>query len=93
MSEGGISARVVEVFPMLLGNEMLVDLTLDAEPGVTPPKPDDTVVLSLPGGEAKVKLKTRSRMVRHMARLPEWLEARPPWTRNWVHSDGTVALV
>lgn len=39
---------------MRLGNEILVDLTLEADAGTTPPKPDETVVLDLPGGEVEV---------------------------------------
>lgn len=54
MSGGGSTARVVEVFPMRLGNEILVDLTLEAEEGTTPPKPDESVRLDLPGGEVEV---------------------------------------
>ncbi len=47
MSGEGRIAEIVEVFPMRLGSEVLVDLTLEMEGGgePAPPHPEDPVTL------------------------------------------------
>jgi len=51
MSRTGFRARVVEVFPMRLGREVLVDVTLEiaTEGDFDPPRPDDVLVLPTEG--------------------------------------------
>ena len=41
---------------MRLGNEILVDLTLETEAGIPPPRPEDVVVLVLPAGETEARV-------------------------------------
>lgn len=46
MADGAFFAKVVEVFPMRLGGEVLVDVTLEPESDDFPsPKPEDRLVL------------------------------------------------
>jgi hypothetical protein len=49
----GFTARIVEVFQMRLGGEVLIDVTLevagDADSTPTPPRPDDTMLLHRDG--------------------------------------------
>jgi hypothetical protein len=57
MSESAYYATVVEVFPMRLGAEVLLDVTLAPEDDAFPdPKPEDRLVLAGEGASAELTI-------------------------------------
>lgn len=58
MSDTTFPARVVEVFPMRLGGEVLVDVTIEPEPGsdFPEPRPGDRLVIDRDGRQVELEI-------------------------------------